>query len=82
MGLVVKLVRFFTGIHSFNSLTQRSGYYFPFNGSSEVSQFEVVNRVDRLIPFDLVLKAADEKPNVEASQRVDEIQKHNEQFTA
>ena len=40
-----------------------------------MSPFKVVHGVDPLSPLDLTPKAMDEKPRVEASKRVEEIQR-------
>ena len=43
-----------------------------------MSPFKVVYGVDPLSPLDLVARGMNEKPNVEASKRVEEIQKVHE----
>ena len=47
-----------------------------------MSPFKVVYRTDTLNPLDIVPRATDEKPTMEASKRVEEIQKLHKQVMA
>jgi len=48
------------------------------NKSTSLSLFKVVYEVDPLCPLNLILRPLDQKPSVDTSKRVQEIQKLHE----